>query len=489
MCALPMSVQASVQMTEVMYNPDGSDTGAEWVELHNTENSIVSLKGWKFNDGSNHNIVDPSTSGGDGGRGTLTIPAGGFVILSNDPATFIARHSSFTGSVLKSALSLNNASATLIIVNDAASAQDTVSYTKDAGAADDGNSLHRSSSSLVAGAPSPGVFSGTAPVLNVNKAAAPTQSTSAPNTTSSQTSTSVVDPKDPPVITATATSDTVTVVGAGTAFSGQAYTAKKEPLNTARYIWNFGDGATTEGNKVLHTYLYPGNYVVTLTVANSYSTAQSQLRITAVPADIGLVAEVDYSLLLVNHSLTSLNVGGWMLTCSDKMFVIPENTMLLSNAGIRFSSTITGLVCGTLSTLNFPNGTLAAKASLSATAPERGEAVSAQAISETKSDTPAANSKAYFTKGAVVVEDFVPPAIVGSASIAPDTQVFASVIAAVKDMPTLLRIELIISGLFLLTLCVVCIFYLRRALVPDPAGGVADVPAETEKEDEFYFNK
>ncbi len=502
---VPQVSSAGVQITEVMYNPDGADTGAEWVELYNADSSAVNITGFKFNDGANHNIVDPASASGDGGRGSLTIPAGGFIILSNDPATFIARFSSFTGSVIKSALSLNNTSATLSILNDSASQQDSVSYAKEAGANDDGNSLHRSGSSLVAGAPNPGVFSGSAPAPIVSNNSSESSNSSSNNSGSSnssgantsssntsgttQTSTSVVDPKDPPVITATATSDTTTVVGAGTAFSGQAYNSKKEPLGNARYVWNFGDGATVEGNKVLHTYAYPGAYVVTLTVANGYSTAQSQLKVTAIASDVGLVAEEDNSLLVINRSASSLNIGSWILVCADKSFMIPENTTLMGQGGIRFSSTITGLSCKTSATLNFPNGTLASKATLSATAPERGESLpatqlapsihqpagspqaAAAASSNTSKKVASASrvSSSYaseYSSGNISVTDFAPASDASQEISATSTSLTASVADSFKGMSSLLLIELTAGALALMALCATGLFYARRAFAP-----------------------
>jgi len=48
---------SSLQITEVMYNPAGNDTGREWVELYNSGSAAVTLtagtNGWKLNDGSN----------------------------------------------------------------------------------------------------------------------------------------------------------------------------------------------------------------------------------------------------------------------------------------------------------------------------------------------------------------------------------------------------------------------------------------------------
>src|ERR1700691_6423986 len=82
MFALPSFAVAQVVINEVMYTPQGTDTGREWVELYNEGQSDVTMVGgsgkgsWRINDGSNHTLTDPS---GGTGRGSLTVPAGGFL--------------------------------------------------------------------------------------------------------------------------------------------------------------------------------------------------------------------------------------------------------------------------------------------------------------------------------------------------------------------------------------------------------------------------
>ena len=61
------SVIASVTINEIMYDPDGSDTNREWVELYNDGGSSVDLSAWKFVEaGVNHGLTN--FSGGDGER-------------------------------------------------------------------------------------------------------------------------------------------------------------------------------------------------------------------------------------------------------------------------------------------------------------------------------------------------------------------------------------------------------------------------------------
>jgi hypothetical protein len=150
---------ASMTITEVMYNPAGSDTGREWVELYNSGSESVEMgagqKGWRIHDGANHVFAD-----------AVVVPPGGFVLVTSNLATFRAQYGN-TLSVVKSALSLNNTSGTLSLVDADGKTVDTVSYTKSLGAFEDGMSLHRVGTTFAPGVPNPG----SAPMPGVPKQA------------------------------------------------------------------------------------------------------------------------------------------------------------------------------------------------------------------------------------------------------------------------------------------------------------------------------
>src|SRR5580700_10683565 len=112
---LPALVSAQVIVNEVMYNPEGSDTGREWIELYNAGQSDVTMVGgsgkgsWRISDGSNHTLTDPASPASGGasgtGRGSLTIPAGGYLVIASDPNDFISgEYAGGAYSVVKSSL-------------------------------------------------------------------------------------------------------------------------------------------------------------------------------------------------------------------------------------------------------------------------------------------------------------------------------------------------------------------------------------------------
>ncbi|MCA9784397.1 MAG: lamin tail domain-containing protein [Candidatus Delongbacteria bacterium] len=76
MLLAPMLVQAQVRLGEVFYDPQGSDSGAEWVEIHNMGSETVNLQGWLL-DAGGPNLVLPA----------IEVPAGAVLAVhTNAPA-------------------------------------------------------------------------------------------------------------------------------------------------------------------------------------------------------------------------------------------------------------------------------------------------------------------------------------------------------------------------------------------------------------------
>ncbi len=138
-------------INEIMYDLEGSDTatttskGREWVELYNKSGREITLtggnSGWRFNNGSkNHLLNEPAA------RGSMAIPAGGYVILAGDAATFLADHNGFSGAVIDTGMtSLNNTSAILKISAPDGAVIDEVTYYSSWGANGNGKTLERKS--------------------------------------------------------------------------------------------------------------------------------------------------------------------------------------------------------------------------------------------------------------------------------------------------------------------------------------------------------
>lgn len=179
-----------------------------------------------------------------------------------------------------------------------------------------------------------------------------------------------------PVLDVRIVADARATAGAGSVFKAVLYGANGEPiLSGARFLWNFGDGVQAEGREALHTYAYPGTYAVVLTAAYNYSSAIRRASVFVGAPAVMLQLESDGSLTLFNRSKDELAVGNWSLR-SPGAFFIPEDTYVLAGEGVRFSPAVLRFSGTRDSVLHFPNGAVAAYASVAADSPLRGERVS-----------------------------------------------------------------------------------------------------------------
>lgn len=152
MLLVPQSTYASVIVTEIMYNAPGTDAKQEWIELYNNSSETVDLKGWKIFDGSNHTLAIPPKNGG---VGSLSLAPNSYLIVAANAAQFLSQHT-VTVSVIDSSLSLGNEGDIVKLIDGSGSVVDAVTYTKNAGARGDGNSLQWNGSAFIAMSPTPG---------------------------------------------------------------------------------------------------------------------------------------------------------------------------------------------------------------------------------------------------------------------------------------------------------------------------------------------
>ncbi|TSC67302.1 MAG: hypothetical protein CEO19_291, partial [Parcubacteria group bacterium Gr01-1014_73] len=179
---------------------------------------------------------------------------------------------------------------------------------------------------------------------------------------SNQSSSPTTITEERPEISVNAGVNRTVVVGADALFSGKALGAGGKPLDHVRFLWNFGDGETKEGQNVLHRFRFPGEYIVTLDIA--YGKWSNAARLTAVaiksPLVISRIKEGTAGLVeLANEGAAELDLFGWYLQSGNVSFLIPKNTAIAGGKKIIFPNEVTGLAGPDVSLL-YPNGVLAA---------------------------------------------------------------------------------------------------------------------------------
>ena len=339
----PFLAKASVYISEIMYDIDGSDEKKEWVEIYNDTAGEINLKDWRFNDGSNHILNEPPANGG---RGSLILPAYSYTILSSDATTTVVNYPAYSGTVIDTVMSLGNTSETLKIIDASGSIIDTVSYNSSMGANGDGNSLQKINGVWSAKSPTFG-YANTSSAQSSSSSSQESQSSSAGNSSSSSgaviASGSVAYNYKNEQISAKAGEDKTAVAGADIVLEGNALGFKKEPLQNARYFWTLGDGSYKEGKNIRHIYKYPGNYIAVLNVSSGNISASDRINIKVIPNELIIIETKNEFIKLKNKSGVILDVSGWFLKVGGAIFKFPDYSLVAADAELMISSDISSI--------------------------------------------------------------------------------------------------------------------------------------------------
>ena len=178
---------SSLIINEIMYSLPGADDKHEWIELFNAGSSEIDLTGWKFHDGDdaiNHALNAPPKNGS---RGSLILPAGGFLLLAGDAATVAADLPGFSEAIIDTVMSLVNSSATLKIINKDGQEVCSAFYSKEIGADGNGKTLEWDGAQLKESFAEGGTPGAPNSVLSPNYSPAPTATPSPTATGSAET--------------------------------------------------------------------------------------------------------------------------------------------------------------------------------------------------------------------------------------------------------------------------------------------------------------
>ncbi|MDP3902078.1 MAG: lamin tail domain-containing protein [bacterium] len=380
----PFYADASLEITEIMYDLGGTDTNREWIEIYNNGEESVDVLTWKFfEENTNHNLV--------ASQGDTVLVKGGYAVIADKPEKFLVDWPDFTGVILDSSFSLKNTGETLTLKDADLNIIDSVGYTSDWGAEGDGNSLQKIGGEWKAAAPTPGT---------ANEASSENASEDPPIEESVSPSQEQDIGEQMIIVTeekiyANAGADKIAVVGADTEFRGTALGFKKEPLSNARYFWSFGDMEYREGQNITHFYKYPGEYIAVLEVSSGSHSASDKIVVKVVENKIKVLEADANSVKIKNDSSFDINISGWFLRGSGKTFFFPRNSFIKSGATLAISSELTKVfVNETFRTVEllYPNGSSAdfyiLPYKIQTATPSGGVAAAAKSLNANENDIP-----------------------------------------------------------------------------------------------------
>lgn len=318
---LPSLSSAQVIITEVMCNPEGSDTDYEWLKIKNTGESVVDITNWRFYDGNNNSPIDTTDKS--------KISVGETIVLARNKDKYTERNGS-TFTSLQVSMSLGNKSDNLQIWRADKTVESGYEYSFEKSVGDDQLCV--------------GTITDKSTTTTTTPTSTTTQQTQVNIVTKEVTKYNTVTIEPPQDIYLRLATPKLTNTGVQTRFSAEVYDAIGKVLKTANVEWSFGDGTTARGRDVRHRYNYAGTYVVSAYVKNGVLTDEASTAIKVVEANATLKLDKDYKFVEVfNNSEYSLNLSGWKLKSDYKYFEVPERTTVLANSSVRFSTNITKL--------------------------------------------------------------------------------------------------------------------------------------------------
>lgn len=347
---IPKFTFASVYISEIFYDAVGSDTGREWVEIHNDTNVSVDLSSYKLNESDQNHKINVFVEGG-----SSFVESGKYAVVADNPSLFLEDNTSFSGLLFDSSFSLKNTGEQLILKNSGEEEIDSVFYDPSVGGAGDGTSLQKNNNIWISALATPGMgFSITDNEVIAQEVLTENSSTSNSNN---------IDYVKRGKIEVYAGEDKEVLAGSFVEFRGLSYGLEKEPLTNARYLWSFGDGSFDEGKNIFHTYIYPGKYKVFLEVSSLDYTNNDSLTVEVLEpkikiSDIQSILEGDGFVELENFSDTDINIGLWILKYFNQTYIIPKNTFIFNNSKIKipFSISYLGVLDKENLGLFYPNG-------------------------------------------------------------------------------------------------------------------------------------
>lgn len=338
-------------ISEIMYDPAGSDTGREWIEVFNDSASPIVFSEWKFfESGTNHGVI--SYQGGD------VISANGYAVIADNPVRFLADYPSYQGPLYDSAFSLINTGEVLSIKDGSGTVVDSLTYDTSLGGSNDGTTLSKMSGAWLKGEATPGIANKVATILE-NGGGTGTIAT----TTETQGTIAQMAPPSADIVLYLP-KEKLVIAGADTEFTAYSMTRAGKLIENVRYTWAFGDGGQRTGTSTLYRYVYPGRYLLYLMGTNGAIAGDARMLVRVVAPDLTIssVGTGKYGVYVdvINPNMYDLDVSGWNLVIEGMKYPFPQNTIMLAQGSTRFSGVAMGFASTTISSstevaIIFPN--------------------------------------------------------------------------------------------------------------------------------------
>lgn len=136
--------------------------------------------------------------------------------------------------------------------------------------------------------------------------------------------------------------DRLTSVGSSVVFKATATKLQNVSGENITYLWSFGDGTSSLGNPVSHTYRFSGEYTVVVNGTFSDKQAVSRAVVKVIEPKIS-IDKIDGGIEVINNSGAEINLEGWKMLGLSRSFNFPKDTLVPNNKKIVIPDEISGI--------------------------------------------------------------------------------------------------------------------------------------------------
>ncbi len=344
----PQVAWGTLWITEIHYNPTGTDSGYEWIEVWNDTDEIVDLENYTFREGGvNHGLK--------AFQGGTEIAEHEYAVIADKPNNFLEKHPKYQGVIIDSSFSLSNSGELLEITDSDGNVHFSMTYDPASGGDGNGASIGLIEDIWQEVAASPGS-------RNIMFA------TSSTETESSEIDTDVELPKQTTVavdfspatyieiknphykektIKVDAGGDRVVMAGVAYWFHSQVYGLEGVEIQDPEVRWNWGDGNTGSGAVDVHTYHYPGTYTLSASAKVINYSARDRALVTVIEPSLVLDMHShrgEHLVSLHNTSPYHLELSGYVLAQTNHTFTFPPDSFIAPGQELVISEEALGFV-------------------------------------------------------------------------------------------------------------------------------------------------
>ena len=348
-CSLPLSSFASLEITEIMYDHQGGDSGYEWIEVLNTGNTAIDLGSWYFRENdTNHGMTS---------QGVTLLGSGDRAVIVQNISNF---ESEFDDDIflMRSSFSLSNTGETLAMADQDKNVVNQITYSSEDGASGDGNSLQLYDGKWISALPTAGTINST----EVSNGITETSSVAEQNTTNnnsdeiddrSELDKEVFETYYEPYVNFPET----IVAGSPARFKVGVYKVKEHSRTRklkGLYYLNFGDGSSMSSSERMdleHTYESGGMYILSFEYFTSALAKEAkeepkalyQKRVYVNDHDIQIIGTDDYgNLIILNNIDQDINLGGWAVRYFESEYQFPRYSFIGAGQELNISTATLG---------------------------------------------------------------------------------------------------------------------------------------------------